>query len=55
MGGGARALVSVSDVSTAEYQELVVRDLFFVSFVFLLLFLYHLRSDPFFFLLIGFT
>ena len=46
------ALISVSDVSTAEYRGLVVPDPFFVSPVFLLLFLYHLRSDPFFFLLI---
>ena len=46
------ALTSVSDVSTAEYRGLVVPDPFFVSPVFLLLFLYHLRSDPFFFLLI---
>ena len=49
------ALTSVSDVSTAEYRGLVFPDLFFVSLVFLLLFLYHLHSDPFFFLLIAFT
>ena len=49
------ALASVSDVSTAEYRGLVFPDLFFVSLVFLLLFLYHLQSDPFFFLLIAFT
>ena len=49
------ALTSVLDVSTAEYRVLVFLDLFFVSFLFLLLFLYHLQSDPFFFLLIAFT